>query len=104
MKYKFRVFNKNNNQMDYDYYLLKDTYMNDFLNSDYLVFMRCHGFVDKNEKEVYEGDILKCWDATGQLLYGGKPICIGLWTPHNRSDLIEIVGNKWERPDMPRID
>src|SRR5215467_2163689 len=93
--------------------LLFGTIGTDFLVSD-VVLMQSTGLHDKNEKEIYEGDIIRGIDieerapvfsvswlhssARFQLLHEdleyGAPIN-GSW-----SDQYEIIGNMYENPEL----
>jgi len=98
---KLRFWAKNLGKMFYDKRLPEPNMtINEFLELNDQVVMISLGFSDINGKEVYEGDILKCWDGTGQVLYGGNGITLKKYTFHNNPSLIEVIGNKWENPEL----
>ncbi len=93
---------------------LNDTVMNDFITAypDEIELMQSTGLKDKNGKEVFVGDIIKCTRGClhevyiekeyGGTYFGGMPAVYlkGLregyaWTEHE-----EIIGNIYENPEL----
>lgn len=93
---------------------LNDTVMNDFITAypDEIELMQSTGLKDKNGKEVFVGDIIKCTRGCPHEVYlekeyggtyiGGMPAIYlkGLlsgyaWTEHE-----EIIGNIYENPEL----
>lgn len=85
----------------------------DFYTFDEIEFMQSTGMVDKNDKEIFEGDVLKTYD--GELAKVGWNKYLGCWEAEflseivdlsevadvksNRSDC-EILGNIYENPEL----
>ena len=83
-----------------------------FMNFDEIVLMQSTGLVDKNGKEVFVGDIIKCTRGClhevyiekeyGGTYFGGMPAVYlkelregYAWTEHE-----EIIGNIYENPEL----
>ena len=121
MKLKFRAWLKKEQEMDNEIdhiswledelYCIGDgiTYM---VSAEDLVLMQSTGLKDKNGKEVFVGDIIKCTRGClhevyiekeyGGTYFGGMPAVylkyLGegyAWTEHE-----EIVGNIYENPEL----
>ena len=69
------------------------------------------GFKDKNTKEIYEGDIVRCndeycavviWKRDGFILdfFGSVKSVPSLWYNAENSEKIEVVGNIYENPEL----
>ena len=84
----------------------------DYVFVDHLVIMQSTGLVDKNGKEVFVGDIIKCTRGClhevyiekeyGGTYFGGMPAVYlkdlregYAWTEHE-----EIIGNIYENPEL----
>lgn len=93
---------------DEDFYIdFLDSY-----NGSPFKFLQCTGLMDKNGKDIYEGDILKCFikekwtsDETTEILHivkhsettsGESDLAGFLFVPEDR----EIIGNIFENPEL----
>ncbi len=117
-RFKFRAWDKENNQMWYDNvhgdltddamiyvsYSPADLDEDDVLISD-VIPMQCTGLKDKNGKLIYEGDVLKDEDGNFDSLYW-KEGCfiIDSYMPSyeclSRTEELEVIGNIYENPEL----
>lgn len=125
MRPKFRAWLKKEQKMDNEIdhiswledelYCIGDgiTYM---VSAEDLVLMQSTGLVDKNGKEVFVGDIIKCTRGClhevyiekeyGGTYFGGMPAVYlkdlregYAWTEHE-----EIIGNIYENPELLEVN
>ncbi|HHG7972341.1 TPA: YopX family protein [Streptococcus pneumoniae] len=97
---------------------LNDTLMNDYITAypDEIELMQSTGLRDKNGKEVFVGDIIKCTRGClhevyiekeyGGTYFGGMPAVYlkdlregYAWTEHE-----EIIGNIYENPELLEVN
>lgn len=124
MKPKFRAWDTTNKEMFKDTFAITESGQvvvveqedvmspPDYVFVDHLVIMQSTGLKDKNGKEVFVGDIIKCTRGCLHEVYiekeyagtfiGGMPAIYlkGLgegyaWTEHE-----EIIGNIYENPEL----
>ena len=124
MKQKFRAWDTTNKEMFKDTFAITESgqvvvvdQSSVFVSPDYvfvdnLVIMQSTGLKDKNGKEVFVGDIIKCTRGClhevyiekeyGGTYFGGMPAVYlkdlregYAWTEHE-----EIIGNIYENPEL----
>lgn len=131
-RFKFRIWHKPLKQMHYNDFVItatgycakiyqQDDYMMKFNQGDLefdkqCVVMQCIGLKDKNDKLIYEGDVVfkkgsknyKGEKMFSKVLYSNDSAAFmisdenGLHQiPHNSSN-IEIIGNIYENPELIR--
>lgn len=91
----------------------EDSWGNEWLSNNDLNLMQSTGFIDKNGKEIFEGDIIESTDGflTGVIEFR---VSLGMFV----SDLVEynnferlcnvassrkIIGNIWEHPELAEV-
>lgn len=90
----------------------EDSVAGEWLVNNDLVLMQSSGMRDKNDKEIFEGDVLGSIDGmlNGVVKYNSK---LGMWTNdlllYNNfeklwsiADSREIIGNIYENPELNR--
>lgn len=68
--------------------------------------MQYTGLKDKNDKEIYEGDIVRhLWSSSGKYI-GLVEMVLGCWSINGsqigyvEEDELEVIGNVWENPEL----
>ena len=116
---KFRVWDNERNAMfnsksvDIDFFegkieITSDTIRYDEVYTDEIKdfeLMQYVGCKDKNNKEIYEGDIVKTKEHIGQIIYFKGMFFIDVkgdfYLPiYNVSEFMEVIGNIYENPDL----
>ena len=116
---KFRVWDNERNAMfnsksvDIDFFegkieITSDTIRYDEVYTDEIKdfeLMQYVGCKDKNNKEIYEGDIVKTKEHIGQVIYSKGMFFIDVkgdfYLPiYNVSEFMEVIGNIYENPEL----
>ena len=63
------------------------------------------GLLDKNGKEIYEGDIVRCFDNSGEKVYDREVDFYGfrqeIWgEEYDGNTRVEVIGNIHENPEL----
>ena len=91
--------------------------LNDLILSEqkYVEIMQYTGLKDFQGKDIYEGDIIKCDNKIGEVMYDEQQgAFIILWQPNNKKQksgcdylastwpgvIKEIIGNRYEHPEL----
>lgn len=123
---KFRAFDKDNNRMHYfhngmqtdvgDWYITFDGKVyqrygdvGDDFELQNVELMQFSGLLDKNGKEIYEGDIVKSFDENLTVFFNSTMGCWDLqyhggdsieMVDENGEYDLEVIGNIYENPEL----
>lgn len=96
----------------------------DYVFVNHLVIMQSTGILDKNSQEIFEGDIVKRyrspffkaeWEYRIEIVikeearlllgrkYGKNFWTIPFHSPFAKSDLLEVIGNIYENPELLEV-
>ncbi len=105
---KFRIWDNNFNE--YTSYHLNKALCQDINKYERFLFEQFIGLIDKNGKDIYEGDIVKPFSDDGntaQIIFMGMGF--GIYTQKKNGDYIgwtyfkdeiEVIGNIHENPEL----
>ncbi len=64
--------------------------------------MQFTGLLDKNRKEIYEGDVIKAFDKKYEEVFWHQPdACFRFSSlPIDYNDEVEVIGNIYENPEL----
>ena len=65
--------------------------------------MQYTGLKDKNDKEIYEGDIVRYGEEEfdiAPIVFSGGAFCIKIFTLYSYLLHVEIIGNVYENPEL----
>ena len=116
---KFRAWDKETGAMlDKDKYVLM-WFRGDgetvFDNAERFELMQYIGLKDKNDKEIYEGDIVKDTDSNyiGQVIFDLESLCFttkfqsnelwGFVPRHGKDNHCEVIGNIYENKELLEV-
>jgi len=106
LEIKFRAWDGRNIRTDF------------YLDSKEMIVMQFTGFIDRHGKEIYEGDIVRCYDGAGEISEDDSDTGIGYieWLDDHgfwniskienglgdilQNGYIEIIGNIYENPNL----
>ncbi|MBN6889826.1 putative phage protein (TIGR01671 family) [Cytobacillus horneckiae] len=108
---KFRAWDNSRKEMEYinNMYWFEENGVDDINNNVFLDFMQYTGLKDKNDKEIYEGDVVTGVNRIfeGEILqdvnFLNGCFMFGNWNAHeffNNHQFIEVIGNIYENPEL----
>ncbi len=113
---KFRAWGKTDNRIKDWKQILKCGFENILINDSFYELMQFTGLKDKNGKEIFEGDIVefRYWEEGERLqdimvvefedgsfnAWNKKGLNIGDFKNEIANERIEVIGNKFENPEL----
>lgn len=79
---------------------------NDYFDTEDMILMQYTGLHDKNEKEIYEGDIVKYENMTGKIMFFNGSFIMSNFEETEEWELgvineeLEIMGNIYDNPEL----
>lgn len=79
---------------------------NDYFYTEDMILMQYTGLHDKNEKEIYEGDIVKYENMTGKIMFFNGSFIMSNFEETEEWELgvineeLEIMGNIYDNPEL----
>ena len=114
----FYISNMGHIYVDGDPYGMEMSSKRYMIPTDSLILMQYTGLKDKNGKEIYEGDILKCnqFKPLVEIRWDPERVCLSMWS-NDHSEFywkdfeswiflgnvltnLEIIGNIYENPEL----
>lgn len=124
MTIKYRVWDKRDKRM-YDWEKIKDLFSFDEMEHDDLVWQQYTGLNDRNDREIYGGDIVRVnhddgYETIGQVEWGLSSKWFGTYPAFAIAELeseinsfaeifdtgqytIEVIGNIYENPELLEV-
>lgn len=115
-RFKFRAWDSIQEVYEWDIEYCYDGFIccnfGDFLDKSRYIVEQCTGLKDKNDKFIYEGDIIRCSYGNeyyiGLVVWDSEEIQFSMevdkelysFSQHSEREKIEVIGNIHENPDL----
>lgn len=106
---KFRAWDKNSNEWFVPMFIRRQWYKDLYQYAEGVVLdcpiVQFTGLKDKNGREIYEGDVVRCFDTAGEKVYDRVVDFYGfrgeIWgEEQNGRTKVEIIGDIYENPEL----